>query len=138
MAHGGAARNQVATLTAQEPGSGLPGLLLFGNTQWQHVADGLIQTPAENLLKLLPLKGILKLGIKGIDVDRQPSFPPKVIKGILEPREQVLFINTQFRRQGRQKPVSIFRACLAFRAFVRQPTLVMPDRLAILAPETVQ
>ena len=47
------------TLTAQEPGAGFPGLLLFGNTQRQHVADGLIQPPAENLLKLLPLQGIL-------------------------------------------------------------------------------
>ena len=70
MPHGGAARNQVTAFTAKEPRAGFPGLFLFRHTQWQHVADGLIQSPAENLLKLLALQGILEFRIERIDVDR--------------------------------------------------------------------
>ena len=138
QAHGRIAGHEVAALGAQEPRARLP--TGCSAAQRQHMPHHLLQSLIEHPPQPFALQRVIELGLQGIDIHRQATLAPKVVPDILMGREHTLLGQCKQYRHMLQKAFGILgcggnrqRLCL-----VGKQTCVLPDRLAVTAPETAQ
>src|SRR5215470_13615843 len=83
VAHGRVARNKIATLRAQEPGTAVPLSRRDVARNGQSIADNLLEAAGKYAREALAFKRIFQARVEGIDIDRQAPLAPKKIQGIL-------------------------------------------------------
>ena len=132
------AGDQPAVLVAQEPGAGQPGIIAGAAHQRQDLADHLAETAAEHLAQALTLQRVTQTRILRGDVGRQAALAPQVIEPVLIGREYMLGGQPQAPGQAGQEACG--QACIGavVAGFVGIQRRVLPDRLAVLAPEAVE
>ena len=102
------------------------------------MADDLVQPATEHLGEPRSLERIFEPGIERIDVDRQLTFTPEVIKNIFVCGEQMTAGYAQALRQGRQEALRFDLIGPVVHRFIRIQGRVAPKRLTVATPETVQ
>ena len=136
QAHRRVARHEVAALRAQKPRPAQPTrVLVVAALERQRVANDFVEPARKHRRKALALERIFELRFERVHVDRQPALPPQVVKRVLERRENVLRVERKARGEMRKELLSRDFIRAASLRFVREQRRVLPDRLAVLAPE---
>jgi len=99
------------------------------------MADRLVQSPRKDLAQALALERILQARIERIDVGRQLALAPQVVPDILIGGEDVLRLELQVLREGAQEEGCLLLAYAVVDALVGEQAWVVPERLAVRAPE---
>ena len=130
---------QKAAFAAQEPRAGLPeiGFLRVAHER-KNVADDLVQPLPENRCQTGTFERIVKPRIVRVDVDRQAVFAPKVVKGVLVGRKNVLRRKPQTLGQTAQEtPGQRLVRTIVF-LFVGAQRRILPHRLPVAPPVAVE
>src|SRR5258708_11326448 len=99
------------------------------------MAHRLVQRPREDLAQALALERILQARIEGIDVGRQLALAPQVVPDVFIRGEDVLRLELQMLRERAQEEGCLLFAHAVVDALIGEQARVVPDRLAVLAPE---
>ena len=151
VTHGRVAGRQVHPSIAEKPGAGGP--LRAGrlrptgrragvtHRQRQHIAGDGIQALREHPAKALALHRVVQTGIERIDVHRQAALAPEVVPGVFVARREVARRQTELARQRFDEAFGVGAGVVAApgaQALVGEKRRVLPDGLAVLAPENAQ
>ena len=97
-----------------------------------------VQSLREDLAQALALERILKARIEGIDVGRELALAPQVVPDVLVGGNDVLGVEIEMAGERAQELRGLAFAHAVVHAFVGDQARVIPDRLAVLAPEARQ
>ena len=137
VTHRRIAGEQVAALRAQEPRAGLPLLALVLDDR-QHMANGVGQALGKHFHQALAFERIIKARVERIDISRQTPLAPQIVIGILESREDMFRIKRQLLGNALHEAFGMLAGHAVIALFVGIERRRTPDRLAVLAPETVE
>ncbi|MCY1214496.1 hypothetical protein D9M72_263100 [compost metagenome] len=146
VAHGRIARDQEQAVVAQEPGAGLPagagerGRVAVGvaGLDGQHVADHRVELLREHAAQAHAFEFVVELGVEGVDVHRQAAFAPQVVVGVLVAGLDVALGEAQLVRQHGGEAARVLARVVRGKALVGEQLGVVPQRLAVGAPEDRQ
>jgi hypothetical protein len=104
----------------------------------QDVADRLVETLAEHLREPRSLEGVFELRVEGIHVGGEAPFTPQVIEGIFVGGEDELRVEPEALCHARQEALGSRVVSAVVDCLIREQLRVLPDRLTVGAPETIQ
>ena len=109
-----------------------------GSLQWQHIAHHRVQALHEYAAQAFTLHHIVQPGVERVHVDRQAALTPQVVPRVFKAWGDVVRRQAEFVCQGGDKTLRIGTGVGAGLSFVGEQGGVLPDWLAILAPENTQ
>ena len=153
VTHRGISGHQVHALIAEKPRTGHPfraaggrfcrQATVFGfcggfGLHGQHVAHHRVQALHEHAAQAFTLHDVVQSGVKRVHVDRQTALAPQVVPSVFKTRRDVVRGQAQLVRQGGNKALCVCTGVGAGLTLVSEQGRVLPDGLAVFAPENAQ
>lgn len=109
-----------------------------GPSQGQHIARYLIDALLKQPRDALALDGVFDLVVQRVHVGRQPRLLPQVVEDVLVRGQGVFRHDAELLGEGADEGPGILGTVAVALGLVPEQGWVLPDGLAVLAPEAGQ